>query len=166
MDEETREVVPLESNVPALPMEELAGKVIEVMDRIEEGMKLETPHPSTRSRVNGARTIPRPFVVAVIAAMESTPEFQKFGAFDLAEAREVLEADDSYRVVAERTTRLLASMKYTIEARWAKVAEAAMQSFTLASIMAEDPRETKLAAVVESLRKILGRKGRKKKKKE
>jgi hypothetical protein len=40
-----------------------------------------------------------------------------------------------------------------------------MLTFTLAGIKAKDPGQAKLAAVVESLGKLLGRRGRKKKKK-
>ena len=58
----------------------------------------------------------------------------------------------------------LASLKYTIEARWAKVVASAMQAFTLASIFAKDPRDADLAAEVENMRRHLGRKGVRKKK--
>ena len=160
MDKETREVVPLESSVPALPSAELAAKVLDVMDMIEERMELETPHPSTRSRVRGGRTVPREFVVAMIAAVESVPEMRELGTFDPAAAREVLQAQDAYRQVAERTFRLLASLNYTIESRWAKVAAAATLTLSLARIRARNPRAAKLAAVVENLRKLLGRKGK------
>lgn len=161
MDKETRDVVPLESSVPALPMvEELAARIINVMDLIAERMELETPHPSTRSRVRGGRTVPREFVVALIAAFESMPEMRVFDTFDAAEAREVLQTQDAYRQVAERTNRLLASMNHTIESRWAKVAAAATLTYSLARIRAKDSEEAKLAAVVENLDKLLGRKGK------
>lgn len=161
MDEETREVVPLESSVPALPsVEELAAKVVDLMDMIAERMELETPHPSTRSRVRGGRTVPREFVVALLAAVESMPEMRMFGTFDPVEAREVLENQDAYRQVAGRTHRLLASINYTIESRWARVAAAATLTFSVARIRAKNPGQAKLAAVVENLRKLLGRKGK------
>lgn len=54
-------------------------------------------------------------------------------------------------------------MNYTIEARWAKVAEDATLTFALARIRAKRPKYAKLAACVESLKKLLGRKGRQKK---
>lgn len=161
MDKETSEVVLLESKVPALrSAEELAVKVIDVMDVIAERMKLETPHPSTSGRVRGGRTVSREFVVALIAAYESMPEMRTYNTFDPAEAREVLQAQDSYRQVAERTNRLLASIKYTNEARWAKVAAAALLTYTVARVRAKDRKQPKLAAVVENLRTLLGRKGR------
>jgi hypothetical protein len=162
--EETREVVPMESSVPALPIEELAAKVIGVLDMIEERMKLDSPHPDTRNRVRGGRTVSRDVVVALIAAVESMPELQELETFDPAEARDVLEAGDAYRQVAQRMALLLASLNYTIEARWAKVASDALLTLGVAKRRARRPGAAKLAAVVETLVKLLGRKGRKKKK--
>jgi hypothetical protein len=170
--EEKRELVPLEgvpsaraaSGSPApLAATELAAQIVNVMDMIAERMELESPHPSTASRVRGGRTVPRQFVLALAAAVESMPELQAFGTFDAAEAREVLQASDAYRQVAERTARL-ASMNYTIEARWSRVAAAAMLTFSVASIRARHPEEAKLAACVERLGKLLGRRGKKAKK--
>lgn len=174
MDEETRELIQLESSVPATaeasatpalpPAEKLATLIVDVMDIIAERMALESPHPSTAKRVRGGRTVPREFVIGLTAAVESMPEFQEFGSFDVAEAREVLQATDAYRQIAERTTLLLASMNYTIEARWSRLAEAAMLTFSLAKIRARNPGQGALAARVQSLSKLLGRRGPKKKK--
>ena len=174
MDEKTRELVPLEESVPsegeasatpALPVaDELVMQVINVMDKIAERLDLESPHPSTAKRVRGARTVSREFVVALIAAVESMPEFEGLGWFNPAEARDVLEARDTYHQIAERTARFLASVKYTNEARWAKIVSDALITFKIASILAKDPKQAKLAAVVESLRQHLGHRGKKKKK--
>jgi hypothetical protein len=59
---------------------------------------------------------------------------------------------------------LLASMKYTIEARWAEVVADAMQAFHVVSILARDPKDADPAAEVETMRQHLGRKGVRKKK--
>lgn len=76
MGEETRALVPLEGTVPSTrettAADELVAQIVQVMDKIEERMRLESPHPSTARRVRGARTIPREFVVALIATVEST----------------------------------------------------------------------------------------------
>ena len=165
VDEDTREIVLLESSVPAREPEQLAALVIKVMDKIAERMELETPHPSSAKKVRGARMVTREFIVDMIAAVETMPEFQALGTFDAAEARAVLEAMDAHRPVAERMTRLLASINYTIESRWSKVVSAALLTHSLASIQAKDPQNAKLAARVKSLSKILGRKGRKTNKK-
>jgi hypothetical protein len=174
VDEDTRAIVPLESMVPseaeasAKPAvraaEELAVDLARVMDLIAERLKLETPHPATARRVRGARTVPREFIVSMIAAAERRPDFPFLGKFDTAEARSVLESSDAYRMLAERTAMLLASLNYTIEARWAKVVAGALYAFSQASIVAEQPERAELAAEIENLRRQLGRRGLRKKK--
>jgi hypothetical protein len=174
VDEDTRAIVPLggiapsEADVPAepavRPAQQMAADVTKVMDLIAERLKLETPHPSTARRVRGARTVPREFVVSMIAAAERRPDFPFLGQFDSAEARSVMESSDAYRTLAERTAMLLASLNYTIEARWAKVVAGAMYAFSQASIVAEQPENAELAAEIENLRRQLGRKGLRRKK--
>lgn len=175
MDEDTPAIVPLESNAPSeadaarelagSPLEEMVLDVAKVMDLIAERLELETPHKSTAKRVRGARTAPRAFVLALIAAADRRPDFPGFKQFDRARARTVIQSDEPHRRLAERITMLLASVNYTIEARWAEVVSDAMTAFTIASIHAEDPKNAELAAEVENIRRHLGRKGKRKKKK-
>jgi hypothetical protein len=172
--DETRAIVPLEDLVrseaedsPELavrPPEQLAAEVAKVMDLIAEVLHLETPHPSTAHRVRGARTVPREFVISLIGAAERRPDLPVLGDFDSAEARAVLESAEACRLVAERTVMLLASLNYTIEARWSRVVSEAMKTYLLASILAKDLNNVTLAAETENLRRQLGRKGRGKKK--
>jgi hypothetical protein len=165
VDEETQ-LVAREGEVPALiPAEELAAKVVKAIEVIAELLALETPHPATAHRVRSARTVPREFVVAMTDAVEALAELQRLKTFDSAEARDVLQASDSMKVVANRAAMFLASINYTIEARWARVAGAAMDTYRLASAMVTATDNPELAAHVATLRRHLGRKsGRKKKK--
>ena len=174
MEEETRAVVPRESSVAAegegsafaavLPPDQMAVEIVKILDLIAARLELQTPHPATASKVRGGRTVPREFVVSLLAAAERRPD-SELGRFDTARAREVLESGDALRVLSERTAMFLASLKYTYEARWAEVAADALTAFAAASIIASrNPRLTELAAEVENLRKQLRRKGTKKKK--
>lgn len=176
MDEDTRAIVPLEKGAPSEedaaqelavrpPDDELAAEVAKVLDLIAARLELETPHPSTAPRVRGARTVPREFVLSLIAAVERKPDLPILGKFDIARARAVMESADAYRLVAERTTMFLASLNYTIETRWAEVVAEAMRLFSAATVLAEDPGRAELAAEVENLRRQLGRKGVRKKRK-
>jgi len=176
VDEETEGVVPLESSAPAeaeaealavlavRPADQMAVEIVKVLDLIAARLELQTPHPSTASKVRGGRTVPRDFVVSLLASAERRPG-SPLARFDTARAREVLESGDALRVLSERTAMFLASLKYTYEARWAEVAADALEAFSTASIIAsKNPRLTELAAEVENLRKLLRRKGTKKKK--
>lgn len=174
MSDEPREIVPLEGSVPAeaeagqelavrMP-DELAAEVARVLDRLAKHLQLENPHPSTARRVRGARTVPRDFVVSMMDVAERRPDLPSLGQFDSAAAREVLESGDAYRLMAERTAIFLASLNYTIEARWAKVVAQAMHQFKMASIVADVNEDADLAAEIKNLQKLLGRKGSRKKK--
>jgi hypothetical protein len=103
----------------------------------------------------------------MIAAVAALPELQRLQTFDGAEARDVLQASDSMKVVADRAAMFLASINYTIEARWARVARQAMDTYRLASAMVTAVDNPELAAHVATLRRHLGRTtGRKKKKRD
>jgi hypothetical protein len=167
MDEETQELVPAAAN-EALEVEarlaELTVQIISIMDRIAQTLALESPHPSTARRVRGARTVPREFVVALTALVEWMPSLGR--TYDTAEAHDVLGSTDAYQQLTERASLLLASLKYTTEARWASVVDKALLTFSIASIQAKDPKNGELAARIEHLSQLLGRKGTKRKRKE
>jgi len=160
-----REAEPSAGTVPAqAAARQLAAQASSILDMIAERMGLESPHPSTARRVRGARTVPREFVVGLTALVEWMPLLGR--TFDTTAAHDVLESIDAHKQLAERTALLLASMKYTNEARWAKVVAEAMVTFSIARAMARDAESADLAARVENLSRLLGRRGTKKKKKE
>lgn len=175
MDEDIRAIVPLENSATSeadgaqelavRPPEQVAAEVAKIIDLIAERLELVTPHPSTAARVRGARTVPREFVLSMMAAAERRPDLPMLGQFDSARARAVLQSTDVCRLVAERTAMFLASLNYTIEAQWATVVADAMHTLSVASILAKDSKNAALAAEVENLRRQLGRKGVRKKKK-
>jgi hypothetical protein len=153
------------SKTPALrPPRQVALQIAKVFDLIADRLQLESPHPSTAKRVRGARTVPREFVVALMALAERHPDWPALAGFDTTQARETLETGESIRLLSARTAVFLASLNYTYEARWAEVVTNALNTFALATAVARSPRHAELAAEVENLRKLLGRKGGGKKK--
>lgn len=176
MSEETRLVPQPDGGSPSeiekAPSKALANvaqevaKIVTALDIISEHLQLEHPHPSTARRVRGARTVPREFVLSTIDSVDALPSLQNLGTLDTDEAREVLEKQDALRTIAERVAMFLTAANFTLEARWSRVAEAAMKTYKIASIKAEDPANADIAAHVEVLRRHLGRKGGKKKKKD
>lgn len=168
MDEETQLVV-TETEKPDSPAvndaERMAATIVAALDVIASRLNLETPHPKTSRRVRGSRTVSPEFVSSLIASMETLPRMQTIGIFDPEKARLVLQSRDALRIVAERVAMLLASVNYTIEARWADVVSAGLDTYAIASILAEKPENAELAAHVEVLRRHLGRTSWKKLKK-
>jgi len=172
-DEEILAVIPLEGGkaegersgvIAVRPADRMAADIAKVLDLISVRLELESPHPSTAKRVRGARTVPREFVLSMLAAAERRPDMPSLARFKTTRARDVLQSGDAIRLLSERTAMFLASLNYTYEARWAEVVADALATFAIASIAAKDPDQSELAAEVENLRKQLGRKGTKKKK--
>jgi hypothetical protein len=175
MDEETRltppdHVAPTDVEKPASTGITNAAlevaQIVTALDIIAERLQLEHPHPSTARSVRAARTVPREFVVSTIESVDALPDLEKLGTLDTDEARQVLEKNEALRVLTQRVEMFLAAANYTIESRWSKLVSAAMVTYSIASIKAQDPANAEMAAHVEVLRRHLGRKGGKKKKKD
>lgn len=139
--------------------DEVATEISKVLAVISERLALEAPHPATAKRVRGARTVPRGFVLSLLAAAERRPDLA-LARFNTTRARDVLQSGDALKLLSEQAAMFLARLNYTYEARWAEVVADALSTFTIASILAEDPKQADLAAEVENLRKQLGRKGK------
>jgi hypothetical protein len=144
--------------------DEVAGEISRLLSVISERLALESPHPATAKRVRGARTVPRGFVLSLLAAAERRPDLLPLARFNTTRARDVLQSGDALKLLSEQAAMFLARLNYTYEARWAEVVADALNTFAVASIFAQDPNQADLAAEVENLRKQLGRKGGRKKK--
>jgi hypothetical protein len=167
MDDETR-LVPAQDGsaltkkettaVVPVGVDELATKIVAALDMIAALVPdLRKPHPATAKKVRGARTVSREAVSSIVAMVEASPMLQKVLPMKIDRAREVLGSTDAYRLLGERLDVLRAQVKYTAEARWAEVVAEAMQAYTIASTLAEDPKEAELAAHVATIRRHLGR---------
>ena len=161
MDEETRIVLPDGKTLTRMEAEEVAARIVEALDAMGSYLNLETPHPKTRRRVRGSRTVSPEFMASMIAAVEAIPTLRKVKRFDPDEARTVIQSRDALRIISERMTMLLAKVNYTIEARWADLASGALATFTIAERLSRDPDGADLVPHVEVLRRHLGRTNKK-----
>lgn len=176
MNDETR-LVPAEvtsalaaETMPFAPVTvaELTTKMIAAIDLIAALIPdLRKPHPDTKKRVRGARTVPREAIVAIVAMVESSRVLQSPQLVDIERAHEVLQFDDGFRVLDQRIEMLRAQVSYTVEARWAELVREAMNAYHLAKRYAKDPGYPELAQHVATIRGHLNRKnattGKKKK---
>ena len=177
MNDETR-LVPAQVTSALAPEEirtltpvavaELTTKIIAAIDLITALIPdLRKPHPNTKKKVRGARTVPREAIVAIVAMVESSRVLQSPQLVDLERAHEVLQFDDGFRVLDQRIEMLRAQVSYTVEARWAELVADAMDVYRIAKRYAKDPRYPELAQHVATIRGHLDRKngttGKKKK---
>ncbi len=149
-DEETMVLVPV-------AVAELATKMVAAIDLITALIPdLRKPHPSTKKKVRGARTVPRQAIVAIVAMVEAAPRLLH-GLLDTEHAREILENDDNFRILSDRIEMLRAQVSYTVEARWAELVTNAMDAYHMAKRYAKDPRYPELAQHVATIRRHLDR---------
>lgn len=176
MNEETR-LVPAQvtsaltaETTPFAPVTvaELTTKMIAAIDLLAALIPdLRKPHPVTKKKVRGARTVPRDALVAIVAMVEASRVLQSPQLVDIDRAHEVLQFDDGFRVLDQRIEMLRAQVSYTVEARWAELVTEAMDAYHMAKRYAKDPRYPELAQHVAIIRGHLDRKngttGKKKK---
>jgi hypothetical protein len=101
----------------------------------------------------------------MMAAVDDWEALRKAGSFDSAEAKAALQFEAAFRPVRDQIARLLASLTYTMDLRIATVAEKALNSYAIVKGLARDGRDLMLVRRVAVLKRDLGRKGPRKKKK-
>jgi hypothetical protein len=147
------------ASLAPVTLEELTTTVIAGLNIIAAIIPdLRVPHPATKKKVRGARTVPREAVISIIAMVEASLVLQGMQILNLARAREVVEHDHGFRVLDERIEMLRKQVRYTMEARWAEVTSEAMAAYHVAKRLAKDPRYAELAAHLDTIRRHLGRK--------
>jgi len=119
--------------------------------------KLERPHPSTRHRIRAHRTVPREFIVSMIAAVEQLEELHIVGRFDVDDAQETLQFIDAFRPIADQLATLTAALRFTMESRKARVVAAGLQTYDIARALARDEEESLLTAHIGHLKRDLRR---------
>ena len=119
-----------------LPFTPLETPTVTEMDRVAEQVRatidsvaaliprLEQPHPSTRHRIRAHRTVPRAFIVSMIAAVEEIETLRLVRKFDVDDARETLQFIDAFRPIVDQLQALTSALRFTIESRKARVVAA------------------------------------------
>jgi hypothetical protein len=127
---------------------------------------LKAPHKPTARKLTGHRTVPKKFIQGIIFAADMSEQLRAISKFDVDGARAALEFQAAFRPVADQLALILASVNYTIDLHMAPVAAGALRTYTIAKAMARDGgRNSDLTQGLHALKRDLGRKGPRKKKK-
>jgi hypothetical protein len=127
---------------------------------------LKAPHKPTARRLTGHRTVPKKFIQGIIFAVDASHQLRAISNFDVDEARAALEFQAAFRPVADQLALMLSSINYTIDSRMAPVAASALRTYTIAKALARDGgKNSDLTQGLRALKRDLGRKGPRKKKK-
>jgi hypothetical protein len=146
--------------VPGLTSADLlAAKVSAALDAVAAMIPaLEVPHPSTRRRVRGGRTVSKKSIISAIETVKASPVLQKLKVMDVDEASAAPQFIAAFRPVADQLALLLASVSYTIELRKAVLAAATLRTYAVAKALARDPTGASLISHIENIKRDLGRK--------
>lgn len=128
-----------------------------VTDLIARIPRFENAHPLTEGFIRSNRNVPDNFIATVIAAVEAHPELQRLEKFDVAEAKDALQFLEAFRPLLIQIEALFRDLKFTMDARRAKVAADGLQTYDIAKGIVRDPSSAGIFAHVEKMRQDLGR---------
>ncbi len=138
--------------------QQIASKLSEtVTAAFADVTSFEAPHASTLGFVRSHQSVSTAFIATVISAVEATGELQSVKKFDTLEARDTLQFIEAFRPVVDLMNALARDLKFTIDARKAKVAADALQIYDIAKGVARDPGSASVSAHVHNMRRDLGR---------
>jgi len=126
---------------------------------------LTAPHKATARSMRGHRTVPRTFIRSMIAAVEAMEQLKGPGMLDVDEAEAALEFEAAYRPLVGKIALLLNSLIYTIDLRLSPVTTKALRTYALAKALARSRKHAALTGHLRVLKRDLGRKGPRKKRK-
>jgi hypothetical protein len=119
--------------------------------------RFESTHATTAGFVKTNKQFPADFIATVLAAVEANPELQRLEKFDVTEARDTLQFIEAFRPLVDQVDALARDLKFTIDARKAKVAADGLQIYAIAKGIARDPSSAVVAAHVRNMKRDLGR---------
>jgi hypothetical protein len=164
----TATAVPAEGTTPEVIItptltraQELADQFMAELDRIAGIIpKLEVAHISTAGFVRAHQSVPIPFLVSSVAAVEQTPELQGLNKLKLPETREALQFIEAFRPVVDKMHAFARNLLFTMNSRKALVASEALHIYNIAKRISGDASSAALATHVENMKRDLGRPGR------
>jgi hypothetical protein len=148
------------------PAERRAAVVSKVLDTAAARIPgLMAPHKETSRSMRGHRTVPRTFIRSMMAAVDAVEQLQAPGMLDVDEAEAALQFEAAFRPLVAKITLLLASLTYTIDLRLSPVTTKALRTYALARALARSEKNRALFGHLRVLKRDLGRKGPRKKRK-
>lgn len=146
--------------LPLTPDELLAQELIAVLNDFASRFPgLVYPTKKQERRARRHRTVPKIFMQGAMTTV-SQSVLKRTKNFSIDEMRDALHFIDAFAAVMDRVNYLQGAVKYTIDAKKASLADASLQIYGVAKVMARDPENAELAGWAKLLKGYLGRKGR------
>ena len=138
--------------------EQVASEFMSALDKVLDLVpQLEMVHQSTAEFVHGRLNIPIEFLKTTIVAVEQEAELKALNKLDTAEGRDALQFFEAFRPVLDKLRVVRRTLKFTLDAKYANLAEDSLQVFAIAKGIARDPGSASVAAHVENMSRDLDR---------
>jgi hypothetical protein len=154
-----------EPSATVTPMKALVVELLADLEAIRAKIpRFQHPHPKTRKLVRTFRSVPREFVQQMNDSVKFSDELQAFKTYDPEEGAAALDFVDNFRVFSSQLSSFLQAVNFTMEVRFAEVAEKGLRTYQIAKAFRRAPR-TSVGPHLTRMRDALNRAGRKKRKK-
>jgi len=122
----------------------------------------EMKHEATAKFVHSHSGFPNDFIATVLAAVDADPQLQKVNKFDVLEARDTLQFIEAFRPIIDQVEAILANLRFTCDARKARVVADGLQIYYLAKGLGRDVGSAAVASLAKNMKRDLNRPGRRK----
>jgi hypothetical protein len=147
------------------PIQALVTELLVDLEAIRAKIpRFQHPHPKTRKLVRTFRSVPRQFVVQMNDSVHLSEELQAFKTYDPVEGAAALDFVDNFKVFRSQLASFLEAVNFTMEVRFAEVAEKGLRTYQIAKAFRRAPR-TSLGPHLTRMREALNRAGGKRRKK-
>jgi hypothetical protein len=100
---------------------------------------VQIPHPTTKGFVDTHLNVAKPFVDAVIVAVENDPALTAVDKLDTTDGRDAFQYGDAFKEIVTEVLQFGTNLGFTIDSRIAKVNNGALQMYSIAKALARDP---------------------------
>jgi hypothetical protein len=146
---------------------ELADRFTSALDDIAAILpELQPPDPQSATFVRTHQSIPLPFVLTATAGVTENRSLQNIGKLDAATAFDSLQFVEAFYPVIHKLAAFKGDLAFTVRSRQALLGRDALDVYYHAKRLAQDPENLHLIALVETLKRELGPRGKPKKAKE
>jgi hypothetical protein len=155
---------PVPGNAPVTPTvthyEEVAKQLSAALNAaMGQIPAFEPKHDATAKFVQSHSGFPNDFIATVLAAVEADPQLQNVNKFDVTEARDTLQYLEAFRPVIDQLDALRANLKFTCNARKARVVADGLQIYEIAKGLGRDPGSASVASHAKNMKRDLKRPG-------
>jgi hypothetical protein len=138
----------------------LAAKVLKDLEAVAAQIpRLESRHEATEAFVRRYRGVRLRFLATSVINIEQNETLRALNKLDVDAGHDALQFIEAFRPVLDRIEAFAGNVRYTLGARKAHLAAAALQVYDMAKGFSRDPASAPLISIVQNLKRDLGPRG-------